>query len=109
MGYKNVCLDCKRVENLGSTPEVNPPLKTCPICGSRMFYLNYKFRAPKKNDPNGWKVVSLLIRNGFDFSHIYDYIEPGVQREVKAFPNSLRDAEAFVEKYKAQFKGCKTR
>ena len=47
MGYKNVCLNCKRVENLGTDYDT---FRTgeCPKCSTPMDFVSQKFRPPKQ-------------------------------------------------------------
>ncbi len=49
MGHKAVCLECYRVENLGSNL-TNINIGKCPLCTNQMIFINHKFRPPKKTD-----------------------------------------------------------
>lgn len=88
MGYKNVCLNCKRIENLG-TDRTQFSTGNCPECSRKMYFVNHKFRPPKKTDKKSWELVSFLISNGFVF-----------QRVGAPYPKNLKEAKEFVVKYK---------
>lgn len=96
MGFKNVCLSCKRVDNLGT--DFND-FKTgrCPICNNKIFFVDHKFRPPKKTDKKGWDLAEYLITHGFIFQHVSD--ENGVS--IK-YPNDLMEAKEFVKIYRNQ-------
>jgi hypothetical protein len=99
MGYKNVCLNCFRVENLGTDYEKFRTGK-CPECSHAMTFVNHKFRPPKKNDKKGWELVKFLISHGFNFQHVSD--ENGI---YVTYPRSMEEAKEFVKKY--EFRGFK--
>ena len=78
----------------------------CPKCGKPMILLPHAFRPPKKSDDKKWETVRFLIENGFYYQRIYERTETknGVtssQNHV-AYPDNIRDAKEFVEKYKSQ-------
>tara|TARA_R110002050_G_scaffold204327_1_gene339514 strand:- start:47 stop:349 length:303 start_codon:yes stop_codon:yes gene_type:complete len=93
MGYKNVCLNCLRVENLGTDYE-NFRTGNCPECSSEMIFVNHKFRPPKKNDKKRWELVKFLIARGFNFQSVSD--ENGI---YVTYPQSIEEAKEFVKKY----------
>ena len=101
MGYKKVCLECKIAFNrdidLGS--ELSYP---CTECGKTMTLLSHRFRAPKKNDKKAWETVKFLIENGFPFQHIYKIEDGKLTNEYAEFPNTMKEAEEFIEIYKEQ-------
>jgi len=105
MGHKKVCLDCKLSlnRNFDNGSDVSYP---CPECSKPMILLPHRFRPPKKMDENGWKLVRLLIENGFYFQHIYrDHSSAYHKRNTEdyvPYPTNLRDAKEFIEKYKEQ-------
>lgn len=78
----------------------------CPECGKPMILLPHRFRPPKKTDDKRWEVVKYLIDNGFPYQHIYETTETDkhINREEKyiTYPDNLRDAKEFVEKFKNQ-------
>ncbi len=96
MGFKNVCLSCKRVESLG-TDHSQFRTGCCPQCSAQMFFVNHKFRPPKATDEKSWAVAAYLISHGFSYYTIRD--EKGL---AVAYPTTLADAEKFVAKYVAQ-------
>lgn len=105
MGHKKVCLDCKLSLNRDFDPGLGLSYP-CPECGKAMILLPHRFRPPRKADEQGWRVVRFLIENGFYFQHIYqegsnEYFQKNGDNYVP-YPTNLRDAIAFVEKYKAQ-------
>lgn len=67
--------------------------KTCPICKGKMYFVNEKFKAPKKSNDKEWKIIEYLLLSGYDFRNpIY-----GTERYMYfEFPKNLQEAEAFV-------------
>ena len=63
MGYKNVCLNCFRVENRGTDYEKFRSGK-CPECSHEMTFVNHKFRPPKKNDKKDGNSLNSLFHIG---------------------------------------------
>lgn len=94
MGYKNVCLICKRVDNLGTDFE-NFKAGKCPICSTDMIFVDQKFQPPKKTDKKGWELAEFLIHHGFVFQRITDETHVYV-----SYPKSIEEAKEFVKKYK---------
>lgn len=107
MGIKKVCLECKVTLNrpFDSGSELTYP---CPECGKSMTLLPHRFRPPKKAEDKKWETVKFLIYNGFYYQHIYENVETknGITsyQNYIAYPENLRDAKEFVEKYKSQAK-----
>jgi len=93
MGYKNVCVSCRIVKNLG-TDYHNFHESNCTNCGENMIFIHHAFRAPKKTDDKAWKVVKYLIDNGFRFGHQMS------EKNYVSYPETLEEAKEFVEKYK---------
>ena len=50
MGYKNVCTNCRIALSEGTNYELFNTNKTCPICKGKMYFVNEKFKAPKKSN-----------------------------------------------------------
>jgi len=96
MGFKNVCLDCKRVESLG-TDHSTFRTGDCPECSAPMYFVNQKFRPPKTSDVKSWAVAAYLISNGFTYYTIHD--KSGMPVE---YPTTIGDAESFVEEHRSQ-------
>jgi len=58
------------------------------------------------DDDKKWSTVKYLIDNGFAYQHIYEEIETKDKKKIirinVAYPDNLRDAKEFVNKYKHQ-------
>ena len=101
MGYKSVCLDCRKVFSQGTDFTKFKKDKVCPNCGKMMIFLNEKFRPPKINNGKEWEVVKFLIKNGYHYDHIWEYVEQGTFRMVNSpYPKTMKEAEEFIKKYK---------
>jgi hypothetical protein len=95
MGYKNVCLNCRTAFSTGMDYyEIR--ISKCTSCEEMMTLVNHKFRPPKKSDTSGWKLVKLLMDNGFRFDAVYK----NYQR--MPYPNTLEQAEEFLKTYKSR-------
>ena len=105
MGHKSVCIDCRKSFSLGTDIE-NRKKSNCPNCGKEMILLPHRFRPPKKTDAKKWETVKFLIENGFYYQHIYEKTETKngkiFYENLVEYPDSIRDAKEFVEKYKNQ-------
>ena len=99
MGYKSVCLSCRKAFSQGTDFTKFKSDKVCPDCGKPMALLSEKFKPPKKTDDKKWGVVKFLLENGFYYDHIFETIYGGCYVE---YPETMKEAEEFVEKYKAQ-------
>lgn len=106
MGHKKVCLECKVTLNrpFDSGSELTYP---CSECGKEMTLLPHRFRPPKKTEDKKWETVKFLIDNGFYYQHIYENVTKTVNGFIKFenlvnYPENIRDAKEFVEKYKSQ-------
>ena len=101
MGHKKVCLDCKLALNRGfdSSSEF---VYCCPNCGKPMTLYPHRFRPPKKTDERKWATVKYLFDHGFNYQHIYEINEPEIIKKHATYPDNLREAKEFVEKYKGQ-------
>ena len=95
MGYKTVCLDCRKVLNHGSDFEKFYVGK-CPNCEKLMVEVDQKFQAPKSTDTKHWEIVKYLIHHGFKYQRIY---EIKFQSPYVKYPENMRDAKEFVLKY----------
>lgn len=95
MGYKNVCINCKRVENLGTDYSKFKTGK-CPECQNLMFFVNHRFKPPKKSDLRSWEVVRYLIENGYDFKNMIS--KNGL---ILDYPNNIKEAKSFIDSYKS--------
>ena len=70
MGYKNVCVNCRISLSEGTNYELFNANKTCPTCKSKMYFVNEKFKAPKKSNDKEWKIIEYLLLSGFMISVI---------------------------------------
>ncbi|WP_207420068.1 hypothetical protein [Desertivirga brevis] len=104
MSHKKICLECRlsfnreRITNFGTK-------KICPECGKEMILFPHRFRPPKKNDDEKWKTVEFLVENGFYYQHLYKdrrYMNLDVHENYITYPETLREAKEFVEKYRDQ-------
>ena len=106
MGYKSICIECRKSLNRPwdiSSDKHYP----CSECGKPMTLLSHRFRPPKKTDDKKWETVKFLIENGFHYDHVYQKIETNCNGETSyqnyaTYPDNIRDAKEFVEKYKEQ-------
>jgi len=98
MGHKSVCLSCKVAFSNGNDFD-SPVMQTCPQCSGKMIAVNQKFKPPKKSDLKGWKIVSLLVENGYTFDSAYSEIAKNVFLKV-SYPKTLSEAEEFIKLHK---------
>jgi len=107
MGYKAVCLNCRKAFNLSSDFTLHAPDK-CPECSGRLAMFNHKFRPPKQSDMKAWKVITFLYIHGFNYQHIQKDIPIDIMKNMiesnryEEYPSNMKDAKQFVEKYKSQ-------
>ena len=105
MGYKNVCFDCRKAFNQGTDLDKIRESK-CPDCGKLMKQVTHRFRPPKQKDLKQWEVAKFLMEKGFLYEHVYKRIYEvrgiTVLANYAIYPENMRDAKEFVEKYKAQ-------
>ncbi len=72
-----------------------------------MTLLPHRFRPPKKTEDKKWEIVKFLIDNGFYYQHVYENVTKTINGFVKfenlvTYPENMREAREFVEKYKLQ-------
>ena len=112
MGHKSVCIDCRKTFNREFDSGSGREYK-CPDCGKPMALYPHRFRPPKKADDMKWATVKYLFENGFNYQHIYGNsgFSQYLNREISyiEYPENLRDAKEFVEKYKSQAKNITPR
>ncbi len=101
MRHKNVCFDCRKAFNQG-TDLNNIRESKCPECGILMKQVTHRFRPPKQKDIKKWKVAKFLMENGFLYKRIYKIRGLTVLENYATYPENMRDAKEFVEKYKEQ-------
>lgn len=97
MGHKIVCLDCRKAFSLGTDLRTKKET-VCPDCKKEALYLSHRFRPPKKTDDKKWEVVEFLVKNGFSYQHIYE--EQKNTDSFVTYPENLRDAKEFIERFK---------
>ena len=98
MGYKTICLECRKTYNHGSDFE-KFHIGNCPECGKLMLEVDQKFKSPKTNEIKLWETVRYLVNEGFKYQRIY---EVKFQTPFVKYPENLRDAKEFVVKYSEQ-------
>lgn len=91
-----VCFSCRKQFERNWDFKAN--FKDCPECGDTTIRYDHKFRVPKKSDVAQWKKVEFLRDHGFYFQRVYDEIDKGAF-QYATYPESLNDANEFVEKY----------
>jgi len=96
MGYKSVCLDCRKAFSQGTDFTRFKVDKICPDCGNSMAFLSEKFKPPKKTDDKKWQVVEFFVKSGFDYS-----TKIGGDVHI-SYDESLEEAKEVVMKYKEQ-------
>jgi hypothetical protein len=72
-------------------------VKPCPHCGGRAINLGRHFKPPKNSDVDQWKKVRYLVAAGFFFQRVRD-----AERSRVPYPETLKDARAFVARYGPQ-------
>lgn len=90
------CFTCRRsFKRPGERP--TPPERTCPHCGGPAHNLGRHFKAPAADDRAQWAKVRFLVEHGFPFQHVYD---PAHGRRPVPYPETLKEARAFVQQYR---------
>lgn len=64
-----------------------------------MVAVKQKFKPPGKSDTKDWKIVTLLIENGFTFDSAYNEIAKNVFLKGH-YPKTISEAEEFIKLYK---------
>jgi len=72
-----------------------------------MVWMPHRFRPPKKSDDEKWEVVKYLVEHEFKYHHIYeDNLDNNPKFPISViYPQTLREAKEFVEKFKKNPKG----
>lgn len=103
MGYKLVCLPCRKVWNYNPYLRKYTFIYICAHCCKPYLRVSHRFRPPKKENHKDWAVVEYLMKNGFFYQHIYEKAENGKRwGPFVKYPESLIDAKIFVKKYRNQ-------
>lgn len=74
--------------------------RTCPNCGGQSVQMDIRFRPPKKSDAKQWEKVRFLVSHGFIFQKIYS--KEGYIWCRERYPDNLKQARDFVQRFKAQ-------
>jgi DNA-directed RNA polymerase subunit RPC12/RpoP len=106
MGYKSVCLDCRKSLNVkleNNSERIYP----CSECGKPMTLISHRFKPPRKTENKKWETVEFLIEHGFYYQHVYENVEVKksgiiVYENYARYPENIKEAKEFVEKYKEQ-------
>ena len=106
MGYKSVCLDCRKslnVKLVNNSERIYP----CSECGKPMTLISHRFKPPRKTENKKWETVEFLIEHGFYYQHVYENVEVKksgiiVYENYARYPENIKEAKEFVEKYKEQ-------
>ncbi|MEU3398796.1 hypothetical protein ACVW0K_003923 [Streptomyces filamentosus] len=94
-----VCLPCRGSYKRDHRPGTHP----CPRCGAAMTGVGAAFQPPKRNDTEGWRVLSVLLHAGLRFhrqgcSGDGSGYRPRTLAEVKArMALARRTGEPFAE------------
>lgn len=107
MGFKLVCIPCRNSFSVGNDGQDIKNTAKCRTCGKPAHILHHKFKPPKKKAKKEWKLVEILIKNGFDFSSAYVPLIDGKNQfwgnlQV-GYPDNLEDAKSFIQ-YAETFK-----
>jgi hypothetical protein len=89
----HACFECR---STFKKPPVNPASQTghiCPRCKSALHEMGRSFRAPAKNDLDGWKKVQALFAHGFRYFSYRSF------ENCPRLPERFRNVEAFVRAY----------
>jgi len=71
-----------------------------------MIWMPERFRPPKKADDEKWAAIKYLVEHGFLYHLIYEKNGNNPRDSIKVrFPQTLREAKEFVEKYKENPRG----
>src|SRR5262245_5953312 len=83
------CLECRSTFTQPGAEATNQNAYTCPRCKSGLHEMGRSFRAPARNDSDGWKKVQALYALGFRFFSYRSFENcprlPERYREVDAF------------------------
>ena len=97
MGYKSVCTNCRKAYSQGADFEKSLSV-ICPECQQSMFFVNEKFKPPKKTAKKEWEIVKTLLKGGYDFQSFYQEIYPN--NNFVSFPTKLNEVEIFLKAFK---------
>ncbi len=98
-GCHYACLTCRKSfkRNVDLTVDwAEQAIKVCPNCSSNSYNCGRHFKPPQCSDELQWRKVEYLLEHGFWFHHVLD------EKEYVPYPKDLKEAQKFVEKYRAQ-------
>ncbi|GMQ30893.1 hypothetical protein Aconfl_35360 [Algoriphagus confluentis] len=93
MGYKDICLTCRKAFSRGTDFTI-PSSSKCPECGGPSITVSHLFQPPKKTELKKWKVVEYLIENGFRYDHAFKKED---SQYYGRFPETMKEAIEFVK------------
>lgn len=102
MGAKHVCFACRKAVNV---PYAATGPMRCTDCGAGLVVLPHRFRPPKKREEDKWAVAKYLVDHGYCYQHLLpsNFVGWATTKfgNYVQYPEKLRDAKEFVEKYGA--------
>lgn len=84
-----VCLDCRWSQKLAlvDSRATNRPSYKCPKCAKRMVWTGTAFRAPRRDDEEGWLIAERILLAGHRFR---------ATRDRERYPRKLSDVDAWL-------------
>jgi hypothetical protein len=92
-----VCFACRRSFKRARRFGDEGHRAECPACHGRSIALHPHFKAPRQGDSEQWQKVQFLVENGFYF---WPLIDRANQNAIVKYPASLKDATAWVKRWK---------
>ena len=89
----HACFECRSTFKKPPAEAAGQTGYICPRCKFALHDMGRSFRAPAKNDLDGWKKVQALYAHGFRF---FSYRSFG---NYPRLPERFREVEAFVRTY----------
>lgn len=86
----HACFDCRSTFKKPPAAAANQAGHKCPRCKSALHEMGRSFRAPAKNDLDGWKKIQALYAHGFWFFSYRSF------ENCPRLPERFRDVEPFV-------------
>jgi len=92
------CLSCcKSFKRSLEKPIRDPETMVCPNCDGIAYNFGRHFKPPKTTDTKQWNKIRFLFKHGFRFQKVR--VEENSNESIP-YPETLREAEDFVIKYK---------
>ena len=89
----HACFECRSTFKKRRVEAANQTGYICPRCKSVLHEMGRSFRAPAKDDSDGWKKVQALYAHGFRFFSYRSF------ENCPRLPERFRDVDAFVRAY----------